>query len=228
MMKLPSQNPLFFSHPSLEGEFNRSLLKILSETNWLWQELTVEKDPQENVHINFQKEWSRLHYHGLAKFFSEIAYYLAYLQALTSISEVTSNTILFHGSNIALRMVACSDRMGFFLYEHFQIAAPEKVYFGTTTNEILKTDAINEPDKSLVRQMRKQFDKTSALRNWRHEYSHRHGEYFRNEESKDIAMEYFPWDKSDKATISKELVVVLFESFQKLKSAMRLASKLVT
>ena len=142
MISLPAQNPLFYSHPSLEEEFNRQLISTAADTDWLWRELVVSKDQEENDGIRFQLEWNRLLYHGLAEFFAEIIYYLAYSEALAIISDARPRTRLFHGSNVALRMVACWDRLGFFLYQRFDVTLPEKVYFAPSAQEMLGNPAL--------------------------------------------------------------------------------------
>ena len=228
MISLPAQNPLFFSHPSLDVEFNRHLLETTSDTDWLWRDLVISKDTEHDDHIRFQKEWNRLLYHGLAEFFNEIAYYLAYLEALASIPEAKPKTRLFHGSNVALRMAACWDRIGFFLYERFQGPIPSKVYFNEAAKEMLKNDRVDVSFKPPILEMMKLYDEDTSLRNWRHEYIHRHGEYFGIDKSEaGITSEYFPLDQNSQDELSQKLVGILLKSFPRLKLAMELASTLV-
>lgn len=226
MITIPGQNPLFISIPTLTAKFEYLLLSTTSDTDWLWMELSIEKEEEPDSIIRAQREWRRMQFYGLAEFFNEIAYYLAYLDAINTFPEIQSNTVMFHGSNIILRMTACWDRVGRFLYDRFELNFTDNIYFGTVVDEILKDKRYKKTEKKHLLEMKRQFSQDKKIRDWRNNYIHNYGEYFEREIEKNIVTEYFPLDPKSREFLRNKLIDLIHESFPRLKLIMKLTSKL--
>lgn len=226
MIMIPSQNPLFISIPTLEAKFDYLLVTTTTDTNWLWRELSIEKEEEPDDHIRFQREWRRMQFHGLALFFNEIAYYLAYLEAINSFSEIQENTVLFHGNNVILRMTACWDRIGRFLHNRFNLSISDNVYFGTVIDEILMKKQYRKNEKKHLLEMKKQFSQDKKIRDWRNNYTHNYGEYFERENEGGLVFEYFPLDQKSREISRIKLISIIEDSYPRLKLTMKLTSEI--
>ena len=225
MILKPSQNPLFVEHPYLRKNYNRFELDALDDTDWLWQQLIIDETSDDPL-ITVKLEWRRMHYHGLAQFFTEIAICYAYWQTLVACGIEYSQTLLFHGNNVVLRIVSCWDRMGFCLNDRFDLGHPENdPYFGIIITELCSRLDIERRHVRRIRKLKEIFDKDAKLRDWRNKYLHRYGEYFSIENSGDIKISSFPNNKQ-RTQMVQELNTILEKSFTNIKHAMKLLSEL--
>jgi hypothetical protein len=226
VIKIPSQNPLFISIPTLEAKFDQSLLIALNDTDWLWRELSIDKNEEPNDHIRFQREWRRMQFYGLAEFFNEIGYYIAYLKAINSFSEIQANTVFFHGNNVILRMTACWDRIGRFLDNRFDLQLTEDVYFGTVIDELLRIKKFKKTERKYFIELKKLFSQDKELRRWRNNYIHNYGEYFEKEIENNLVSESFPLDPKSRELMRIKLMSLVEDSYPRLKLTMKLTSEI--
>ncbi len=231
MVMKPAQNPLFVSHPDLARHYERFEGEALADTNWLWQplddsapfEMGTDALPE---HVG--KSWGRMHYHGLALFFVEIAQCFAYFQALLEAGVDSAPTLLFHGNNAVPRMASCWDRMGFILSDLFDLHGREdEVCFGKAVEELCGRTDLGSRKLRLFRGLKRVFDQDKELRTWRHKYVHRYGEHYKiDRPAGNVTVAIISWSSEERAGTIQELSGILPRSFSRLAEAMKTCSEL--
>jgi translation initiation factor 1 (eIF-1/SUI1) len=228
VIAVPSHKPFFIDHPDLKECYEKMEFEVLCDTHWLVKDLVPYSDSPDEV----KNSWNRMHFHGLASFFTEIAMCYAYWLALVELGIEYPTVLLFHGNNVVIRIVSCWDRIGFSLNELFELGIPEnRTYFDPVIQELCKANMVDHAQLERVRRLKTEFDKDAKVRKWRHKYVHRHGEYFLIEEEKKegkvvTVTESFPLSIEDKREMVKALQQLLPQSFSLLKSAVQICSQL--